>query len=308
MLCPRQNRRAIFFWILLFVGFEAAVSVAETNELQHNAVIRTDSPDREVGPQNLAITTEGRRGSIVSVMDASKAPMSIALVIDAGPNQSGILNREKEIASSLISKFSDTRTEFIVVRAGYQAATIANTSTGSVAVGSIQDISPEPGQKSQIPVYKAVASAIEELSLRPGMRVLIIIAEGNDSRSGISYKQLRASAQAQHVSVMTALVADHSTRGSKAILSYGWFLDSLAADTAGIFIDNDRNTPRVVNRLEQAIRSLRLVTFEIDGVSLGCHKMRTSSSSVGRLHAQKDVFIRDPDCQQRCCRREKASA
>jgi len=234
-------------------------------------------------------------------MDASEAPMSIGLVIDAGPNQLTVLNREKELASSLIAEISDTKTEFIVIRAGFLAATLANTSTGSIAMSSIQGISAEPGQKSQIPVYRAVALAIEELSLRPGIRVLIIMAEGNDSGSGISYKQLRASAQAQHVSVMTALVADHSTRGSKAILSYGWFLDSLTADTAGVFVDNDRNTPRVVKRLTQAIRSLRLVTFEIDGVSLGRHKMRTSSNSAARLHAQKGLFIGGSDCEQRCC-------
>jgi hypothetical protein len=166
-------------------------------------------------------------------------------------------------------------------------------------MSSLQALSTETGKKSQIPVYKAVALAIEELSLRPGIRVLMIIAEGNDSGSGISYKELRASAQAQHVAVMTVLVADHSARGSKAILRYGWDLQSLASDTGGIFLDNDRNTSRTLKRLTQTIRSLRLVTFEIDGVSLGRHRLHTSSNSVGRLHAQREVFIVGPDCE--CC-------
>jgi hypothetical protein len=167
-------------------------------------------------------------------------------------------------------------------------------------MSSLQALSTETGKKSQIPIYKAVALAIEDLSLRPGIRVLMIIAEGNDSRSGISYKQLRASAQAQHVAVMTVLVADHSARGSKSSLRYGWDLRSLASDTGAIFLDNDRNTSRTLKRLTGAIRSLRLVSFEIDGVSLGRHRMHTSSNSVGRMHAQKEVFIGGLDCEQRC--------
>jgi hypothetical protein len=304
MLCPKQNRRAILIRFLLLIGLgssSVAANVAKMDNLQHSVTLRADSPNREIDPRDLGITAEGRRASIVAVTDTSEAPMSVALVMDAGPNQSAVLDREKKLASSLIAEFSDTTTDFIVIRAGYQATNIVTSSVGSIAMSSLQALTAETGKQSQIPVYKAVALAIEELSLRPGIRVLMIIAEGNDSRSGITYKQLRASAQGQHVSVMTVLVADHSARGSKSTLRYGWDLRSLASDTAGVFLDNDRNTFRTLKRLTEAIRSLRLVTFEIDGVPLGRHRMHTSSNSVGRLHAQKDLFIGGFDCEQRCC-------
>ena len=293
MLYPRQNRHATLFWVLFLVSLgssSVAASVAE-NGLQHSIVLRADSPDREISPQHLGVTTEGRRRSIISVLDASEAPRSIALVIDAGPNQLAVLNRERELASSLIAEFSNARTDFIVIRAGYQATNIATSSASPVLLDSLQALRAESGKRSQIPIYKAVSLAIEELSLRPGIRVLMIIAEGNDSRSGISYKQLRASAQAQHVAVMTVLLADHSARGPRAGLHCGWDLRSLASDTGAIFLDNDRNTSRTLKRLTEATRSLRLVTFEIDDVSPGRHRVHTSSNSVGRLHAQKDVFI-----------------
>lgn len=300
MLCPKQNRRVVLVRLLLLIvlgSSTVAANVAKTDNLHHSIVLRADSLNRKIDPRDLGITAEGRRASIVSVMDVSQAPTSIALVLDAGPNQSAVLNREKELASSLMAEFSDTGTEFIVIRAGYQATNIAATSAGPVAMGSLQALNPETGEKSQIPIYKAVSLAIEELSSRPGIRVLMIIAEGNDSGSGITYKQLRASAQAQHVAVMTVLVADHSARGSKATLRYGWDLRSLASDTGAIFLDNDRNPSRTLKRLTQTIRSLRLVTFEINGVSLGRHRMHTSSTSVGRLHAQKEVFIGGFNCE-----------
>lgn len=304
MLCPRQTRRLTLFSLLLLISLgtsSVAASVAKTDDLQHSIVLRADSPNREIDPRDLGITAEGRRASIVSVTNASEAPMSIAVVIDAGPNQSAVLNREKKLASSLIAEFSDTTTDFIVIRAGYQATNLVTSSVGSIAMSSLHALGTETGKRSQIPVYKAVALAIEELSLRPGIRVLMIVAEGNDSRSGITYKQLSASAQAQHVSLMTVLVADHSARGSKSILHYGWDLQSLASDTAGVFLDNDRNPSRTLKRLTEAIRSLRLVTFEIDGVSPGQHRMHTSSNSVGRMHVQKEMFIGGLDCEQRCC-------
>jgi hypothetical protein len=304
MFCPKRNRRATLIGFLLFISLgssSVAAVVAKTDNLQHSITLRADSPNRAINPRDLGITAEKRRANIVSVMDASEAPMSIALVMDAGPNQSAVLNREKELASSLIAEFSDTTTDFIVIRAGYQATNLVTRSVGSIAMSSLQALTAEIGKKSEIPVYTAVALAIEDLSLRPGIRVVMIIAEGNDSRSGISYKQLRASAQAQHVAVMTVLVADHSARGSKATLRYGWDLRSLASDTGAIFLDNDRNASRTLKRLTEGIRSLRLVSFEIDGVSIGRHRMHTSSNSVGRMHAQKEVFIGGLDCEQRCC-------
>jgi hypothetical protein len=306
MLSPRQNRLATLVWFLLVVGLGSssmAAIVAKTAGLRHSIVLRADSPDRRINPRDLGIAAEGRQGNVVSVEDAGEASMSIALVIDAGPNQSAVLTREKELAAALIAELSDTGTEFIVIRAGYQATNIVTTSAGSIAMSSLQTLSAEAGKKSQIPIYKAAALAIDELSLssRPGIRVLMIIAEGNDSRSGISYKELRASAQAQHVAVMTVLVSDHSARGSKATLRYGWDLRGLASDTGAIFLDNDRNTSRTLKRLTEAIRSLRLVTFEIDVVSPGRHRIRASSKSVGRVHVQKEMFIEGFDCAQQCC-------
>ena len=304
MLRPRQTRRATLFWLLVLVSLgrlSMAASVAKTDELKHSIVVRADSPNRKIDPQDLAIVAEGRRASIVSVEDAAEASISIALVIDAGPNQTAVLKREQELASSLIAEFPDTRTEFLVIRAGYQETYTASTFANTDVMSSLQALNAETGKKSQIPLYKAVALAIEELSSRPGLRVLMIIAEGNDYGSGITYKQLRASAQAQHVSVMTVLVANHSARGTKATLRYGWDLRSLASDTGAIFLENDRNRSRTLKKLTETIRSLRLVTFEIGGVSLGRHRMHVSSNSVGRLHAQRELFIGGLACEQRCC-------
>lgn len=280
-----------FFLLISLIVFSATASAVQTAGTEHTIVLRADSPERRINPRDFSVLLEGRRANVLSLKDSSETHLSIALVIDTGPNQSGVLDREKQLASFLISQFADSGADFVVISAGHGTAKVADTSDGQAAIISIQRLTTETGKKSLIPLYRAVALAIDELSRRSGMRVLIVAAEGNDFGSDVRYKQLRAAAQAQHVSVTTALVAAHSTRGSKAILSYGWDLQSLAGDTAGIFVDNDRNTRRAVDRLTRMIKSLRLVTFEVDDLSPGRYRVSTSARSAGRLHAQKAIVI-----------------
>lgn len=289
-----QTRCNVLVWVVLLTscgGSSVAASAAKTADAGHAIVLRGDSPERRINPQDFELSIGGRHATVLSVMDSSEAHLSIALVIDAGRNQYAVLEREKQLASCLITEFSDSPTAFIVVRGGHRAAKIVDTFKSQVAIDAVNALATDTGKKSLIPIYQAVALAIDELSSHAGIRVLIVVAEGNDFRSGISYKQLLANAEEQHVSITTALVADHSTRGSKAIFSYGWDLESLAGDTAGIFVENDRNTSRVVSRLTRMIGSLRLVTFEVDSLLPGRHRVSTSSSSVGRLHSQKAIVI-----------------
>lgn len=289
----QQTRRRILSWLFLLIsviGLSDAASSVETAGTERTIILRADSPERRINSQDIRLSIEGRSANVVSVMDAADAYLSIALVIDTGPNQAAVLDREKQLASSLIAQFN-SGTDFIVISARRQTTKIVDTTDGQVAIDSVHALTNETGKKSLIPLYRAVAMAIDELSVHPGIRALVVIAEGNDFGSGIRYKQLRASAQAQHISVSTALVAAHSTRGSKAILSFGWDLQSLAWDTAGVFVENDRKTHRVVDRLTRTVRSLRLIKFGIEDLPPGRYRVSISASSVGRLHAQKAIVI-----------------
>ncbi len=63
----------------------------------------------------------------------------------------------------------------------------------------------------------------------------------------------------------------------------------MAENTAGIFIENEKKINKAADRIETAIKSLRLVTFEMDGLTDGQHKISVSSTSGGRLHAQRAI-------------------
>ena len=274
--------------ILLLTGVYGSSIYANSAEtsVEASIVVRADSPDRRVSPENVVVATGRYRADVLSVTDTVAKPLTIALVIDVGPNQTKVLDKEKAIASSLITTFSEEKSSFLIIRAGFRPSMLA----GHDLLQSLQQLTAEPGKGSNIPIYDAVALAFDELSRRDGMRVVVVIAEGNDSGSHIRYRNLQMSAMARHSSVMTLIVADHPTTGSKGIYTYGWNLRDLSSKTAGISIDNDRNTHRALRRLSLAIRSLRLVSLNATDVRPGRYKVHLVSDA-GHLHVQKQVCV-----------------
>ena len=274
----------------LFAIWLLPLNAEDTGRTKQTIVVRVDRSDRKVLPSEVELKTEGQRVHALSVSDPSTIPVNVAIVIDAGPNQAAVLNREKNLAVSILNAISVPANKFLVVRAGYQCTTYPATSDKSEATRLVEALTTETGKKSEIPIYEAMASAIGELSKLPGIRVLIVIAEGNDDGSTMGFKALRALVEAQYVTCLVALVDDHPTRGSKSILRYGWSLQDLASDTAGAFVENSKKVERTATRFGGMVASLRLITFEITGPLPGRHRVSVSSTSRLRLHAQKAIF------------------
>ena len=267
-------------------GFSGHAYSVETS-VKTSIVVRADSPDRMVSPGNLAVATGSYRAKVLSVTDTSAQPPTIAVVIDVGPNQTKVLDREKAIASRLITTFPNERASFLIVRAGFRPSMQADDDP----LQSVNQLTTEPGKGAKIAIYDAIAFALKKLSGRDGMRVVVVIAEGNDSGSHIRYRNLRMLAMARHASVMMALVADHPVVGSKGIYTYGWDLRDLSSKTAGISIVNDRNSDRAVRKLSLAIRSLRMLSLSATDVPPGRYKVHIVSETTGRLHAQKQICV-----------------
>ena len=128
------------------------------------------------------------------------------------------------------------------------------------------------------------------MSTDESIRVVIFIGEGFDGGSKIRYQQLRDLAESIHVAFFAALVADHSLRGSKSILRYGWDLEDLAKDAAGRFLENE-STPKAAREFSEAVDKLRLVTFEMPIGQIGRQKVSISLPRGNRCHAHKAIVI-----------------
>jgi hypothetical protein len=181
-------------------------------------------------------------------------PRNIAIVMDAGPDQTKVLSKEKDLASALVNELSDAGTSFIIASVGTSSKMPATTLDRSVAIGHIREITADNGEKTDVPIYDAIGSALRQISLTPGLRVVIFIGEGNDGASRMRYAELRGLAESSHRDAARGCerrrpLAFHSGMGS------AW---SLLADTETIVAQvKGRLAPRAVGENPTPLESLR---------------------------------------------------
>jgi hypothetical protein len=272
-----------------------ALSAAGQDKKAETIIARLDPPDRKVMPGEVKIVTEGKRLNALTVSDPSTTPLNVAFVIDARPDQSRVLNKEKDLALAILNALPAPISKLLVVRAGHHHTVYLATADRGEATRLIQSLASEEGKKLGIPIFEAMTAATGELSRLLGVRVLIIIAEGNDYGSNTGYKGLRDLVQARSVSCLTALVDDHPTRGTKSIHRYGWSLQDLASDTAGAFVENSKKVVCPATRFGEMAASFRLVTLETVELPAGRHRISLAGPAGVRLHAQKALVANDSE-------------
>lgn len=244
-------------------------------------------------PTDLMIKSEGRSAR-ASFQDLNKTSTEVAIILDGGPSQAQVLDREKDLAISIVNGLSDRGGNFIVGRVGLAGRLFPKTKDRTVAVRTIQEISGDAGKRTDVAIYDLLGSAIHEMTDGPATHILIFIGGGKDLGSRSSYKELRNLAEANHVACFVLLVADRSHRGPRSMLSHGWWMRELADETAGIFLENEK-TAKAMEKVSENIRALRLVIFEMDYKESGRHEIKLKSTPRLRIRVQKAVFVKDTD-------------
>jgi len=274
----------------IFVLVDPPTRTISADSKQYSVVARVEAKSVGLTRDEIVVKIGNMRVPATAIQASPDIPRHIALVVDAGPNQANVLSKEKELAIALMNELSDASTCFSIIRAGISWKTEAATSDRSLATESIRGMAGDTGKNANIPVYDAIGSAIRQISLLPGFHAVIFIGEGNDGGSSLRYIELRSLAESNQVAFFAVLVADHSLRGPKSILRYGWNLQELTSDTAGIFLENSK-TPKATWRLRESVRGLRLVTFEMASSPSGRYKISVSSKRNQRFSAQKAIVI-----------------
>jgi hypothetical protein len=274
----------------IFVVSVAPPGTTKADRQQYSVVAQVDAKSEGLTSGEIVVRI-GNISALATGIRASPAiPRSIAIVIDAGPDQANVLSKEKEMATALINELSDDSTSLTIVRAGTLSKTQATTLDRSVAIDHIRDIAGDSGEKTNVAIYDAIGSTFRQISLSPGLRVVIFIGEGNDGGSKLRYGELHSLADSSNIAFFAALVANHSLRGAKSILRYGWNLQELTSDTAGIFLEN-QTIPRATRRLSESVRGLRLIGFEAPSLQPGRYKISVSTRRGKRLRVEKTIVI-----------------
>jgi hypothetical protein len=267
-----------------------ASRTAKADSQQYSVVACVDAKSAGLTSRDIVVRVENLSVPATAIKASPDIRRNIAIVMDAGPDQAKVLSIEKELAIALINELSDTGTSFTVAKAGISSKMQATTSDRSVAIEHIRDITAESGERTSVAIYDAIGSAMRQISLTPGLRVVIFIGEGNDGGSSLPYAELRGLAESNQIVFFAALVADHSLRGARSILRYGWNLQDLTDDTAGIFLENQKMS-KATRQLSESVQGLRLITFEMPSRQSGRSKISVLSPRGKRLRAQKAIVI-----------------
>jgi hypothetical protein len=278
------------FTPMILVVLVASPGTTDANTERYSIVARLDGNSARPTPGEVVLRIGNASAQVTAIQASPEIPRNIAIVIDAGPNQVNVLSREEELAIALIHELSDASTAFSIARAGISSSTQAATLDRSVAIQQIREITGDSGKKMNVAIYDALGSSIRQISLAPSLRVVIFIGEGNDGGSSLRFAELRRLAESNQIAFCAALVADHSLRGTKSILQYGWSLQELSSDTVGVFLENQK-TPKATRRLGEGVQRLGLVTFEMPSRPSGRYKVSVSSKGIERLKVQKDIVI-----------------
>jgi hypothetical protein len=274
----------------IFAVFVVLPATTKADSEQYSVLARVDVSSAGLTASDIVVRVEHVSVPATGVKASPDIPRSVAIVMDAGPDQAGVMSREKELAIALINGLSDPSTSFTVATVGISSKMQATTLDRSVAIEQVREVTIDSRQKTNVLIYDAIGSAIRRISLTPGLRIVIFIGEGNDGGSILRYVDLRSLAESNHTACLAALVADHSLRGTKSILRYGWNLQELTSGTAGIFLENQK-TPKATRRLIETVRGLRLITFEVSSLQTGRHKISISSNRGRRFKVQKAFVI-----------------
>jgi hypothetical protein len=272
----------------IFIILVAPHGTAKADSQQYSVVARIDAKSAGLISRDIVVRVKNVSVPATAINANPDIPRNIAIVMDTGPDQAKVLSKEKDLAITLIDELSDAGTSFILASVATSSKMLATAFARSAAIEHIREITGDNGERTNVPIYDVLGSAIRQISLSPGLRVVIFIGEGNDGGSKMRYADLRRLAESNHIACFAALIADHSLRSAKSILRYGWNLRELTGDTAGIFLENPK-MPKAARRLSESVGGLRLITFEMPSRQSGRSKISVLSPRGKRLRAQKAI-------------------
>jgi hypothetical protein len=235
-----------------------AVLAASSSEAQVVLVARTRPASATIGPRDIELRLGDSRVDVVGVDTPATTPMTIGIVIDAGPDQEHVFEGERELARALATSVGSSGGAVVVTRVGRDGGRPLTGLTAAEASELITGMAADAGKKAGLPIYDAIAATMRVLAQRPGFRVLAFIGEGEGEGSATRFDELRREAESAHIASFTALMADHNLRGARGRLRYGWRLQELAAQTAGLCTVGEPVT-KARAQIVDGVQGLRLI-------------------------------------------------
>ncbi|MDQ3281490.1 MAG: VWA domain-containing protein [Acidobacteriota bacterium] len=273
---------------LLFLTGDRYIEEIEVNlvELPVSVVDGSGAPVSDLVEKNFSIFENNKPQKISSFNFASNLPLSIGVLLD----HSGSMEKRMEDAKKAAGEFFKS-----IIKKDDRAFIAAFASDPTKNAPFVSSVDTLQAQVDAIPnagggtaLYDAIVTGLYRFRNVQGRKALIVITDGDDTTSRLSYDDMLAYARASRVPLYFIGIGFMGPGG----LGGGGKMKGLAAETGGVayLIRNVGELPETYKRLERDLRSQYLLSYH------------TESSKKDQAYRTVEVKVDRPDAKVRTIR------
>jgi Ca-activated chloride channel family protein len=241
---------------LLFLSGDRYIEQIEVNlvELPVSVTDPSGAPITDLKQENFKILESGKPQKLTSFNYATDLPISVGVLLD----HSGSMKERMADARGAGAEFFRR-----IMRGGDRAFIAPFASDPSKFAPFVSDVATLEEQVKAIPdaeggtaLYDAIVTGLYRFRNIQGRKALIVISDGEDTTSRLTYDDMLTYARASRVPLYFIGIGF-------SVLGGGGSMKSLAAETGGVtyFIKNAKQLPEAYRKLENELRTQYMLSY-----------------------------------------------
>lgn len=228
-----------------------------TVPLTVSVVDRNGAARSDLSAGSFTIYDKGRRGKVLEFSRAFEEPISVAVVIDGSNSMLHRMDEVRSAAKNFVESAMRQRDQFAL----FSARSVAKRE--QALTGSINEVKQKIETFSaggDTALYDSINSAIRELRAVKGRRAIVVLSDGADTSSNLSYEEL---SQEMKKAAIPLYVIDYSENKHENVKTIEQ-LRFLAVESGGFLECADNGTLRQKYRqIENDLRAQYLIRYQI---------------------------------------------
>lgn len=265
---------------VVFLSGDRFIEQVDVNlvELPISVSDAAGNPVANLGQPSFTVFENGKPQTITSFHYGSDLPISAGVLLDHSGSMDKRMDAAKSAAVSFFRRILKKDDRAFI--SSFAADTSRNTPFVSEVATLESQVSAIPKAEGGTALYDAIITGLYRFRNVQGRKALIIIADGEDTTSRMTYREMLAYARASRVPLyfigIGFLIGDSRMK-------------SLAAETGGIayFVRHVNDLPETYRKLEEDLRSQYLIGYQ------------TESSKTDTEYRTVEVKVDRPDAKVR---------
>lgn len=269
---------------LMFLSGERYIEEIEVNvvELPVSVTDAAGVPLADLTEKNFTILENGKQKPIASFNFAANLPLSLGVLLDHSGSMEERMSTAKEAASQFFRSIIKNNDRAFIAGFSSEPAKIAPFVGDPGALEAQVQAVPDAGGSTAL--YDAIVTGLYRFRNVPGRKALVVITDGEDTASRLSYDDMLT--YARNARVPLYFIGIGFTFGGPGAMK------SLASETGGVayMIRNVNQLPETYKQLEADLRSQYLLTY------------RTESTKKDTAYRTIEVKVDKPNARVRTIR------